>query len=327
VGVDIDDHDCRARPVALVGRKLKAGTTRAQSGEEIIATGADANGRVRHVDKPSFYNHFQSMRIAQIVLDDASEYERKSRRIDGQTLRNTHEVVETTFDGAVAAGAALAHVYAGSRLTPPPARRFPIPFIASAAPAPARFSWPKKALPALIVSPLDNLPEAVEEIWFAAAGPAARGETKSVGVFRGARAGVANMVEQTAARIERFRDDVEWVCFDAPPSPVDLARLDAWCDPAVDDADFDGFVAEAIVAGKVVIASRTPINQKRLEQGRGGLLVPPRDPNELTHAILSALFKSEVAELKIEAARQTAGKFRPRQRLRVLEKLYQTMTA
>jgi glycosyltransferase involved in cell wall biosynthesis len=79
------------------------------------------------------------------------------------------------------------------------------------------------------------------------------------------------------------------------------------------------------VSGKIVVASRTEVNAQRLEQGRTGLLVPPNDPNELTHAILAALFKPEVARSKIEAARQTAGKFRPRQRVRVLERIYESL--
>jgi glycosyltransferase involved in cell wall biosynthesis len=91
-----------------------------------------------------------------------------------------------------------------------------------------------------------------------------------------------------------------------------------WVDPALDADDRDGFVAEAQVAGKIVVASRTPINIKRLEKGRTGFLVPAADPNELTHAILAALFKPEVSDSKIEAAKQTISKYHPRQRLRAL---------
>ncbi|MGZ7081030.1 MAG: glycosyltransferase, partial [Thermoanaerobaculia bacterium] len=65
------------------------------------------------------------------------------------------------------------------------------------------------------------------------------------------------------------------------------------------------------------------INMSRAVKGHIAFLVPPSDPNELAHAILAALFKPEVAGVKIEAARQTASKFRPRQRLRVLERRYQ----
>ena len=92
-----------------------------------------------------------------------------------------------------------------------------------------------------------------------------------------------------------------------------------------DESDFDGFVAEALVAGLPVVASRVKLNALRLEQGRTGFLVPPRDPNELAHAILAALFKPERATSKSNAARQTASKFRAKQRLRVLMHMYETL--
>ena len=120
-----------------------------------------------------------------------------------------------------------------------------------------------------------------------------------------------NSVEQTMARIRRFRDDVDWQIFDQRPSPEDLGSVDLWVDPAAEENDFDGFVAEALVVGLPVVATRTPINDLRLEQGRTGFLVPPRDPNEMTHAILSALFKTEVAESR-ESQRQADGLEVPR---------------
>ena len=119
-----------------------------------------------------------------------------------------------------------------------------------------------------------------------------------------------NSVEQTMARIRRFRDDVDWQIFDQRPSPEDLGSVDLWVDPAAEENDFDGFTAEALVVGLPVVATRTPINNLRLEQGRTGFLVPPRDPNEMTHVILSALFKTEVADSRQFAARQTVPKFR-----------------
>ncbi|HUP48709.1 MAG TPA: glycosyltransferase [Thermoanaerobaculia bacterium] len=270
------------------------------------------------------------MRIAQILLRPASYYDRKSRQIDHAALAARHEVIETDFPGALAAGAALAHVY-GRGFQPPPRRRFLLPYVASSPPRARRLPWSSPAQPRLIVSPLENLPEAVDDSYFAEGREPGPPQTppaalRTVGTFGAERPGITQMIEQTLARIRRFRDDVEWVRFDSPPQPGDLARVDLWADPAVAGDDFDGFVAEAIAAGKVVVASRTPINVHRLEKGRTGFLVPPRDPNELTHAILTALFKSEVAWVKIEAARQTAGKFRARHRLRALERIYEAVT-
>jgi glycosyltransferase involved in cell wall biosynthesis len=149
--------------------------------------------------------------------------------------------------------------------------------------------------------------------------------THTIGSF--ARDSTRNHVEQTLHRIERFREDVQWKLFAAPPAPEDLADVDLWVDPAVEENDFDGYVAEALVVGLPVVAARTPINSLRLEKGRTGWLVPRRDPNEMTHAILSALFKPEGTQAMVEAAKQTISKFRARQRLRVLLQLYETLIA
>jgi hypothetical protein len=265
------------------------------------------------------------MRIAQIVFPDASWYERKCQAVDHALLSARHEVIVTTFEGAAAAAANVAHVYAAAGFAAPPAS-FTIPWLATAEPRKSRFRWRAAPPPNLIASPLENLPEAVAENYFAPELRPPRDGAHMAAVFTAGRPGVLPMIEQTAARIQRFRDDVQWLVFQEPPTPDDLLSVDVWVDPATVDDDLDGFVAEASVASKVVVASRTPINLKRLDKGMSGFLVPPRDPNELAHAILAALFKSEVALKKIEGARQTSGKFRPRQRLRVLEKLYETVT-
>lgn len=262
------------------------------------------------------------MRIAQILLPEASFYDRKCQALDAASLAALHEVVTTSFEGAAAAGASIAHVY-GPAGFPPPSDRFSIPYVASAPPREPRFPWRKAVAPRAIVSPLDNLPEAVDETYFGRPAPPEVDRTpKVLGTFGRDRKDVVSMIELTLARIHRFRDDVDWLLFEHPPAPSDLALVDAWVDPATSEDDYDGFVAEAVVSGKVVVASRVAINAKRLDKGMSGFLVPPRDPNELAHAILAALFKSEVALKKIEAARQTAGKFRARHRLRLLEKIY-----
>lgn len=265
-----------------------------------------------------------TMRIAQIVLANASEYERKCQRVDFAALSAEHEVGVVAMGDA--AGYDVAHVYART------------PYVGTA----ARKRWPfGKAVDAkVLVSPIgaeDLLPEAVEEAFF---GPgvgqtllSAERATKdrqecpsyTIGTFGPRRKGVRNMVEQTLARLHRFRDDVEWRLFDEVPSPAALAGVDVWVDPVTDPGDFDGFVAEALVVGLPVVAARLPINERRLEKGRTGFLVPPSDPNETTHAILAALFKPEVAEQRLQAARQTLSKFRPRQRLRVLSHMYDTL--
>ncbi|HEX6100719.1 MAG TPA: glycosyltransferase [Thermoanaerobaculia bacterium] len=256
------------------------------------------------------------MRILQIVLPGASLYELKSQQADRAALSERHEVVDDVRNADVA------HVYAGMELPRAAFVGFPIPYLASAPLAPARWSWRKPVEPRVVVTP-ENLPEAVDDAYFAAvAAPLA---TNTIGSF--ARKNTRNHVEQTLHRIERFRDDVRWKLFDEPPSPADLAGVDVWVDPAVEENDCDGFVAEALVVGLPVVAARTAVNALRLEKGRTGFLVPPRDPNEMTHAILSALFKPEVAQARIGAAKQTIAKFRMRQRLRVLLQLYESLSA
>jgi hypothetical protein len=255
------------------------------------------------------------MRVAQIVFPALSEYERKSYAADRAALAERHELVDDVRNADVA------HVYSSVPLPRRDFVGFPVPYLSSAPLAGARWSWRKPVEPRIVVTP-ENLPEVVADAYFAA--EITPPGTNTIGSF--ARATTRNHVEQTLHRIERFRDDVRWRLFTAPPSPEDLAGVDLWVDPAVDEDDFDGFVAEALVVGLPVVAARTKVNALRLENGRTGLLVPPRDPNEMTHAILSALFKREVAQDRVRAAKQTNAKYRMRQRLRVLTKLYETLT-
>lgn len=259
------------------------------------------------------------MRIAQVILPPASQYERKCQRADRAALAGRHEVVDDPGNADVA------HVYTSGELPRAAFLDFPVPYIAPARVARSRWSFRAPKEPTVIVT-WQNLPEVVEEGYFVRPeGVAAREHgDRVVGSFR--RAATQNMVEQTLARIHRFRSDVQWHLFDAPPAPETLAGVDLWVDPAVSEDDWDGFTAEALVLSLPVVAARTAINTARLEKGRTGWLVPPRDPNEMTHAILSALFKPETAQSKIEAAKQTASRFRSRHRLRVLTHLYETLT-
>ncbi|HEV7923154.1 MAG TPA: hypothetical protein VGR02_20420 [Thermoanaerobaculia bacterium] len=271
------------------------------------------------------------MKIAQVVLPGASAYERKSQRIDLALLAPEHEVLVVLEPREVrGSGAQLAHVYGPSLLPPARFQGLTIPYVANGTIPRRRFALRRPPEPAYIVTPLPDrenelLPEAVEDAYFEGkgggpTGPGTAGRKYTLGSF--ARPGVENSIQQTMARIDRFRDDVTWHLFDHPPTPEQLSEIDAWIDPAVRDDDFDGFTAEALVAGCAVVASRTPINLHRTEKGRTAYLVPPKDPNEATHAILAALFKPELTAARVEGARQTRSKFRPRQRLRVLTAMY-----
>jgi hypothetical protein len=291
------------------------------------------------------------MRIAQILLDGVAEYERKMQRIDHEALAPVHDLVVVRSTTGIDAD--VAHVYGPRLLHEAPA----IPYVANADVRRRRFAFRRLPRPGYVVSPLADenrelLPEAVEERYF---NHVTTGQSRVtslvrqgqflpsedlpqqlatsdpqfvrhvVGVFGPGRPGVGNMIDLTRVRLARFRDDINFRTFHQAPQPVDFGLVDAWIDPATDDSDFDGFVAEALVRERPVVASRTPINAQRLENGRTGLLVPAGDPNELAHAILAALFKSEVAHARINAARQTISKFRARQRLRVLMRIYETL--
>ena len=262
------------------------------------------------------------MRIAQVVLPGAPAYERKCQRVDYAALSERHDVTVVAIEDIARSGAAVAHVYAGRELPASAFVRFAVPYVATAPLPRSRWSWRKPVAPRFVVSPVGEnaLPEAVEEKWFSATYDRVASDVKVLGSF--ARTATRDYVERTLARISRTRSDITWKQFD-DPSPEDLAGVDAWIDPAMSEDDYDGCVAEALVLGVPVVASRTPMNAQRLEQGRTGLLVPMNDPNEMTHAILAALFKNEVAESRKIAAKQTVSKLRPRQRLRLLTRLYE----
>jgi hypothetical protein len=256
------------------------------------------------------------MRVAQIILPSASQYERKAQRADQATLSPPVELVDDWRNADVA------HVYAGAEL--PGDLRIEVPYVSSHPMQRSRWRWRRPAEPARVVT-WRELPVGVVYLFFAGEAPARNPSDRAKVVGSYARPRTVNIVEQTFARIQRFREDVVWNVFDEPPLPADLRGVDVWVDPAIDEEDLDGFVAEAVVSGIPVVATRIEINSARLEKGRTGFLVPPRDPNEMTHAILAALFKSEVAQAKIEAARQTAPKFRARHRLRMLSRLYESL--
>lgn len=275
------------------------------------------------------------MRVAQIILAGASQYELKSQRIDATLPGAERADVATGFD--------IAHVYGPPAL---PRLRIGVPYVANAR-APQHWWQPRITQPRAVVTPFD-IPEAVEDAFFTATSGSANPETEtrystpdtrdqeflhrdpdgrttrpSIGVFL--RRSVQNIVEQTMHRLQRTREDIAWNLFEAPPGPREMASVDVWVDPAIHTDDYDGFTAEALVTGRRVVASRTPINMQRTEKGRTALLVPADDSNELTHAILAALFQPEVGRERAIAAQQTISKFRPRYRHRALAALYETL--
>ena len=108
------------------------------------------------------------MRIAQIVLPGASEYERKSQRADQAALSERHEVIVVAIDAVRGLQADVAHVYADGDLPAAAFVGFPIPYVASSDSRKSRWTWKRPVPPVRVVSPLaeDPLPEVVEEAYF-----------------------------------------------------------------------------------------------------------------------------------------------------------------
>lgn len=274
------------------------------------------------------------MNVGQILLPGASEYERKCQRID-RAILSQHETVRVRTlspgrdsnlaDELRESPIDLAHVYGDSATHASLLHGLP-PYTASVSPGIRRFAIRRPDMPKLVAGPLTDppLPEAVEDHYFGGSESGGARETKlryAIGSYGPHRPGVTSLVQRTAARLERFRDDLDWMMFDSPPSPENLASVDVWVDPATDEQDLDGFAAEALVAGRKVVACRTAINHERLTEG-SGFAVPVDDPNELAHAILVALFKEEIAEQRLQAAAAQSGRFHPSIRAAVLLELY-----
>ena len=102
--------------------------------------------------------------IAQLVLPGASEYERKSQRIDFASLAAEHDV---RF-GEIA-NADIVHIYAPHDFDPKAVRDIGLPYVSNARPKARRFR--KSVQPHRVITPLKEtagtfIPEAVEEIYF-----------------------------------------------------------------------------------------------------------------------------------------------------------------
>jgi hypothetical protein len=282
------------------------------------------------------------MRLAQVLLTDLNLYEQKCQRLDAAALASTHEVIQIAVDstrsnlGPIpgkrllralhASQCDVAHIY-GSALPPAIARRLDVPFVATELATSRPFWWSGKRVasramppagPGAIAEPVDD------EFLHPPARPRHDGEW-IVGSVGPHRPDIRRMLELTLTRIHRFREDLSWHLLDEAPTPEDLAAVDIWVDPAADDGDADGYTAEAMVAGLPVIASRTAVNRFRTDDGRAAVLVPPGDPNELTHAILTALFKPETIAGRLAAARELQPRFSPARRAETLSAVYREL--
>src|SRR4051794_39030561 len=148
-----------------------------------------------------------SVIIAQLLLPDASEYERKSQRIDFAALSQEHQFGEI-------AKADIVHIYAPDDFDPAIVRDIGLPYVSNARPKNRRFR--KSVQPHSVISPIKEtvetfIPEAVDEIYFDNREARQPGNRATVGSYR--RKTTNNLIELTVARIHRFRDDVDWLLF------------------------------------------------------------------------------------------------------------------
>jgi hypothetical protein len=288
------------------------------------------------------------MRVLQLLTANAPAYERKLQIIDRAFLEGALDVITwseseewITADERSVNAARFAevvaqprpdviHVYGPMALPHTFGRNWTAPWVAAGRPAKRRFSLRTPPPPSVTIASTgdDAVPEAVgaEYLRAARAHTAKMAGRRLIGsIGRGAE--VREMVEAVFARLARFRDDIDWNVYEAFPSNEEMDQVDVWVDPAVADDDLDGFVAEALVRGRLVVASRTPINAWRLAGGKFGFLARRADPNEMAHAIATALFKPETGEERLGEPSAHAARFSAAERGARLLSLYRQVTA
>src|ERR1700741_1893211 len=116
--------------------------------------------RLSEISVPLWLDDF--VIIAQLLLPGASEYERKSQRIDFATLSQEHEFGEI-------AKADIVHIYAPPDFDPGIVRDLGLPSVSNARPKNRRFR--KSVQPHSVITPLKEttgifIPEAVDEVYF-----------------------------------------------------------------------------------------------------------------------------------------------------------------
>jgi len=285
------------------------------------------------------------MNVVQIVSEGASRFARKAADFD-RTPFTTRLVAAA--DGArdeagdpvdVAAigrdRATVVHVYGAESLPVRVAARIAAPWSSDGSVPQSRLPW-RRARPATVTSPFPigtgstpvaEIPEAVSPDYASVESRRRAGGTpRLVGTIR-ATDDAWHVIEGIRIRIARFREDIDWLVFDDYPDPDQMTELDAWVDAAISPNDLDGGTAEALCAGIPVVASRTPVNEHRLQGGDAGLLVAPGDANEFTHVLLGALFKPETVEGRVDVARRIRLQFDPVRRAEALEALQRDLLA
>src|SRR3989441_2026682 len=96
--------------------------------------------------------------------------------------------------------------------------------------------------------------------------------------------------------------------------------------PCVSSEGLSNALLESMAAGVPVVATRVGGNAEAIEEGATGLLVPPRDPRALSHAICQVLEDRELALRLGQAGRQRVAEYFSLERMvRETEDLYGTL--
>jgi glycosyltransferase involved in cell wall biosynthesis len=270
-----------------------------------------------------------------LLIEGAPFFAAKSFEIDSQQLAQATELERWTLRARRLESAAghiatrgwvervnrsgsILHLYGNAGRAIELLRAISVPWIVTGTP-PRKRRWRAPRPPAADLLSDGAIHEAVTADFFTSL-PKAPAEPKVFGTLRAGR-DLDRIIDLTAVRLARIRDDLDWRFFDAPPRAEEMARLGAWVDPAQGERDVDGMTAEALVAGVPVVATRNAANTRRLARGARGFLVP-NEPNELAHAILTALFKPEIAGERVSAGLAARDEFRPEHRADDLVELY-----
>ena len=276
------------------------------------------------------------MRVARVVLPSRSHFDLKCLKNDRDAASNTGQLVlslgtEVLGDALPGSERELAgrlrqfapsilHIYGSGRVPHALVSAARAPWLADRPLAVSRPLFGRSPDPQARALGL-SVPEPVDVEYFESRAQRPPASRPRVGSLRQSpRTAVSR--DLVDARIRRFRDDVDWILFDAPPSPAQMAQLDLWVDLSSDDVELDGLVTEALVLGLPVVAARTDANVLRTGDGRAAMLCPKGDPNEMAHAVVTMLFKPERREPFIAAAGSLRDRFRPEARRAALARVY-----
>ncbi|MGK2856505.1 MAG: glycosyltransferase [Thermoanaerobaculia bacterium] len=276
------------------------------------------------------------MRIARVLLPSFSAFDLKCFRLDRETSGGTEEASWTIAGPGTVEPQSVAerqlprelrdfapsilHVYGTGPVPQSLIAATDAPWLADRALEPSRSLFGRRPR-GRSKSLFDEIPEPVAIEFLGPTGARPRIERPTIGALcRGAA--TATHCQLTDARIRRFRDDVAWKLFEAPPQANEMSSLSLWLDPTNDEDDLDGFVCEAIALGVPVVAARTAANRRRSDDGRAAALCPKKDPNEMAHAIVTTLFKPELAAPLLAAAAEIRDRFHPAHRRQALLAAY-----